>query len=144
SVHDPFTAERASPRVGRVGKLLGTGHHLVGDGGAVHAQECTPTQLILAAATVSKFTSPPLSEKIPNPGRTLMATYRLRVNNRPVTVESWDPGQPLLYVLRNSLGLHGPKFGGGLGHCGSCTVLSDGTSARSCIVPVTQAAGRAV
>ncbi len=73
-----------------------------------------------------------------------MATYRLRVNNRPVTVESWDPGQPLLYVLRNSLGLHGPKFGCGLGQCGSCTVLIDGKSARSCIVPVTQAAGRAV
>ena len=73
-----------------------------------------------------------------------MATYRLRVNGRPVTVESWDPAQPLLYVLRNSLGLHGPKFGCGLGQCGSCTVLSDGKTARSCMVPVRQAAGRTI
>ena len=73
-----------------------------------------------------------------------MATYRLRVNGRPVTVESWDPAQPLLYVLRNSLGLHGPKFGCGLGQCGSCTVLIDGKTARSCMVPVRQAAGRTI
>ncbi len=73
-----------------------------------------------------------------------MATYKLRVNGRPVTVESWDPAQPLLYVLRNSLGLHGPKFGCGLGQCGSCTVLIDGKTARSCMVPVRQAAGRTI
>ena len=73
-----------------------------------------------------------------------MATYKLRVNSRPVTVESWDPAQPLLYVLRNSLGLHGPKFGCGLGQCGSCTVLIDGKTARSCMVPVRQAAGRTI
>ena len=73
-----------------------------------------------------------------------MATYRLRVNGRPVTVESWDPAQPLLYVLRSSLGLHGPKFGCGLGQCGSCTVLIDGKTARSCMVPVRQAAGRTI
>jgi len=73
-----------------------------------------------------------------------MATYRLRVNGRPVTVESWDPAQPLLYVLRNSLGLHGPKFGCGLGQCGSCTVLIDGKTARSCMVAVRQAAGRTI
>ena len=73
-----------------------------------------------------------------------MATYRLRVNGRPVTVESWDPAQPLLYVLRNALGLHGPKFGCGLGQCGSCTVLIDGKTARSCMVAVRQAAGRTI
>lgn len=73
-----------------------------------------------------------------------MATYRLRVNGRPVTVESWDPAQPLLYVLRNSLGLHGPKFGCGLGQCGSCTVLIDGKTARACMIPVRQAAGRTI
>ena len=73
-----------------------------------------------------------------------MATYRLRVNGRPVTVDSWDPAQPLLYVLRNSLGLHGPKFGCGLGQCGSCTVLVDGKATRSCMIPVRQAAGRTI
>jgi hypothetical protein len=55
-----------------------------------------------------------------------MAQDRLRVNGRNATVESWDPAQALLYVLRNALGLHGPKFGCGLGQCGTCTVLIDG------------------
>jgi len=59
-----------------------------------------------------------------------MAQYRLQVNGRTATVESWDPAQPLLYILRNALGLHGPKFGCGLGQCGACTVLIDGTPAQ--------------
>ena len=54
-----------------------------------------------------------------------MAQYQLQVNGRTATVESWDPAQPLLYVLRNALGLHSPKFGCGLGQCGACTVLLD-------------------
>ena len=59
-----------------------------------------------------------------------MANFSLRVNGRVVTIDSWDPGQPVLYVLRNSLGLHGPKFGCGLGQCGACTVL-DGRESRT-------------
>lgn len=71
-----------------------------------------------------------------------MATYNLKVNGRAVKAASWDPAQPLLYVLRNQLSLHGPKFGCGLGQCGACTVIVDGTAVRSCIMPVSQAAGR--
>ena len=71
-----------------------------------------------------------------------MATYTFRVNSRPVSVESWDPGQPLLYVLRGTLGLHGPKFGCGLGQCGACTVLVDRQATRSCTLPVGRAVGR--
>lgn len=52
-----------------------------------------------------------------------MPKYNFQVNGRPVTVESWDAAQPLLYVLRNALGLHGAKFGCGLAQCGACTVL---------------------
>lgn len=59
----------------------------------------------------------------------------LNVNDRPHAVEV-DPDTPLLYVLRNDLGLNGPKFGCGLGECGACTVLVDGVAARSCVVPV--------
>ena len=70
--------------------------------------------------------------------------YKLRVNGQPVTVESWDPEQPLLYILRNSLSLHAAKFGCGLAQCGACTVLVDGKPTRSCITPVKQVAGRAV
>jgi nicotinate dehydrogenase subunit A len=45
------------------------------------------------------------------------------------------PDAPLLYVLRNDLGLNGPKFGCGLGQCGACTVLLDGEPVRSCVLP---------
>ncbi len=73
-----------------------------------------------------------------------MARFNLQVNGRAITVDSWDQSQPLLYVLRNSLGLHGPKFGCGLGQCGACTVLIDGKAARSCLTPVNQAVGRKI
>jgi nicotinate dehydrogenase subunit A len=73
-----------------------------------------------------------------------MATYQLRVNGKTSTVDSWDPDQPLLYVLRNELGLHGAKFGCGLGQCGACTVLIDGKAARACITTVKQATGHAI
>ena len=73
-----------------------------------------------------------------------MANYSFQLNGRAVTVDSWDPAQPLLYVLRNTLGLHGPKFGCGLAQCGACTVLLDGKAVRSCVTPVRQAARRAV
>jgi len=73
-----------------------------------------------------------------------MAKFSFQLNGRAVTVDSWDPAQPLLYVLRNSLGLHGPKFGCGLSQCGACTVPIDGKAARSCVTPVKQAAGHAI
>ena len=70
--------------------------------------------------------------------------YKLQLNGAAVTVDSWDPNQPLLYLLRNALGLHGPKFGCGLAQCGACTVLIDGKAARSCITAVRAAAGKSV
>src|ERR1700719_2280120 len=73
-----------------------------------------------------------------------MPKYNFQVNGKPVSVESWDPAQPLLYVLRNSLGLHGAKFGCGLGQCGACSVLIDGKVARSCMTSVQQASGRLI
>ena len=73
-----------------------------------------------------------------------MPKYNFQLNGRPVSVESWDPGQPLLYVLRNTLSLHAAKFGCGLAQCGACTVLIDGKAARSCVTPVRQAAGRSI
>jgi nicotinate dehydrogenase subunit A len=73
-----------------------------------------------------------------------MPKYAFQLNGRPVRVESWDPGQPLLYILRNSLGQHGPKFGCGLGQCGACTVLMDGQAVRSCVTTIKQAAGHAI
>jgi nicotinate dehydrogenase subunit A len=73
-----------------------------------------------------------------------MPTFKIKVNGRENSVESWDPDQPLLYVLRNDLNLHGAKYGCGLGQCGACTVLMDGQATRSCMTPVSKAAGHAV
>ena len=63
----------------------------------------------------------------------------LKVNGRTHTVDV-DPATPLLYVLSDDLELHGPKFGCGLGQCGACTVISNGTAIRSCSTPVSAVA----
>jgi len=73
-----------------------------------------------------------------------MPSYRLDVNGSVHTLDVWDPNQPLLYALRNALGLTGTKFGCGAGQCGSCTVLIDGEPARSCVVTVSAAAGHRI
>jgi aerobic-type carbon monoxide dehydrogenase small subunit (CoxS/CutS family) len=69
-----------------------------------------------------------------------MSTFSLRVNGATRTVDV-EPTTPLLYVLRNDLGLHGPRFGCGLGQCGTCTVIIDRTAVRSCVTPVSSARG---
>jgi aerobic-type carbon monoxide dehydrogenase small subunit (CoxS/CutS family) len=61
-----------------------------------------------------------------------MSALTLRVNGRAHTVDV-DPSTPLLYVLRNDLGLQGPRFGCGLGQCGACAVLINGAAVRSCV-----------
>jgi aerobic-type carbon monoxide dehydrogenase small subunit (CoxS/CutS family) len=65
------------------------------------------------------------------------------VNGRKTSVEV-DPGTPLLWVLRDNVGLTGTKYGCGIGQCGSCTVHLDGAATRSCITPVSAVAGRSV
>ena len=61
----------------------------------------------------------------------------LIVNGKPHAVAA-APDTPLLYVLRNELGLHGPKFGCGLAQCGACTVLVNGVATRSCVTPISR------
>ena len=73
-----------------------------------------------------------------------MSSHSFVVNGQARTVESADPDQPLLLVLRNALGLTGAKFGCGLGQCGACTVLIDGVPVRSCITAIASVAGRGV
>jgi len=72
-----------------------------------------------------------------------MALITLKVNGKTHRVEA-EPDTPLLYVLRDNLELHGPKFGCGLGQCGACTVIVDGDAVRSCSVPVSKVGGRGV
>ncbi len=71
-----------------------------------------------------------------------MPTYRLSVNGSAKAVEVADSRQPLLYVLRNALGLTGAKYGCGLGQCGACTVHIDGKAVRSCMLPVSAVRGK--
>lgn len=65
-----------------------------------------------------------------------MAKKSLTVNGKRVSVSYDDPQMPLLYVLRDNLDLHGPRFGCGLGQCGACTVHIDGAAVRSCVTPL--------
>ena len=68
----------------------------------------------------------------------------LKVNGQTHDVQVDDPATPLLYVLRNDLTLHGPRFGCGLGQCGACTVHVDGAAVRSCVLPVSGAVGKTI
>jgi nicotinate dehydrogenase subunit A len=72
-----------------------------------------------------------------------MARISLRVNNQTRMVDT-DPTTPLLYVLRDELELHGPRFGCGLGQCGACTVIMEGNPVRSCSVPVSSAQNKVI
>lgn len=73
-----------------------------------------------------------------------MPSIELNVNGGTRTVDVRDPDQPLLYVLRNDLGLTGAKFGCGLGQCGACTVIVDGKAARACMLPVSAVKGKKI
>ena len=72
-----------------------------------------------------------------------MARINLDVNGKVHTIEA-DPDMPLLYALRNDLGLHGPRFGCGLGQCGACTVMVDGAAVYSCLAPIAALEGRSI
>jgi nicotinate dehydrogenase subunit A len=72
-----------------------------------------------------------------------MPNYALKVNGATRNA-SVEPDTPLLYILRNDLELNGPRFGCGLSQCGACTVLLDGTPARSCVLPVSAVGAKSV
>jgi aerobic-type carbon monoxide dehydrogenase small subunit (CoxS/CutS family) len=69
-----------------------------------------------------------------------MSNITLQVNGSTHTLDI-DPTTPLLYILRNDLGLQGPHFGCGLGQCGACTVIINGSAVRSCILPASAVKG---
>ena len=70
-----------------------------------------------------------------------MSNGTLHLNGRTPALDS-DPSTRLLYVLRNDLGLQGPRFGCGLGQCGACTVLIDGVATRSCVTTTSRVTGK--
>ena len=67
-----------------------------------------------------------------------MASFNITINGRKSTVEA-DPDTPILWVLRDSLGLTGTKFGCGASLCGACTIHLDGRAIRSCVTPISEA-----
>ena len=69
-----------------------------------------------------------------------MSEITLKVNGKTHTLDI-DPSTPLLYILRNDLDMQGPRFGCGLGQCGSCTVIIRGEAVRSCITPTSAVRG---
>src|SRR6476619_2197229 len=69
--------------------------------------------------------------------------YQLNVNGKALSADV-DPDTPLLWTLRDALGILGPKFGCGVAQCGACTVHLDGQPVRSCVTPLAAADGRAI
>jgi aerobic-type carbon monoxide dehydrogenase small subunit (CoxS/CutS family) len=72
-----------------------------------------------------------------------MANIKFKVDGKPVAVNA-APEMPLLYALRDDLKMNNPKFGCGLAQCGACTVHLNGEPTRSCVMPVSAAAGKEV
>jgi isoquinoline 1-oxidoreductase alpha subunit len=70
-----------------------------------------------------------------------MAALTLKINNKVHTVDA-DPKMPLLWAIRDLVGLTGTKYGCGIGQCGACTVHLEGTPVRSCSIPVSAAANK--
>jgi aerobic-type carbon monoxide dehydrogenase small subunit (CoxS/CutS family) len=68
---------------------------------------------------------------------------QLEINRKRYSLRS-DPDTPLLFALREELGLTGSKYGCGEGQCGACTVLVDGTARRSCLLPAADAVGKSI
>lgn len=73
-----------------------------------------------------------------------MASYKLNVNGKVYTVSVADPEMPLLWVLRDKIGLTGTKYGCGIEVCGACTVMVDGQPEKSCDMSVKEAIGRKI
>ena len=73
----------------------------------------------------------------------MAADLKIKVNEQNWTVTA-AADTPLLYVLTNEMNLQGPRFGCGLGQCGSCSVLVNGVETRSCVTPVSNIAGKAI
>ena len=72
-----------------------------------------------------------------------MASHKLKINNKTYTIDA-DPKMPLLWAIRDIVGLTGTKYGCGISLCGACTVHLDGTPVRSCSLPVSAAANKTI
>ena len=81
--------------------------------------------------------------QLQGPESALAAQIELVINQRRISVDA-DPRTPLLWIIRDTLGLTGTKYGCGMGQCGACTVHVDRVPVRSCVTPVSRVVGKAV
>ncbi|MDO8606523.1 MAG: (2Fe-2S)-binding protein [Phaeospirillum sp.] len=88
--------------------------------------------------------TPPSKARTKAPSPASQRTISLSLNGTATVIAVTDPNQPLLYVLRNQLGLTGAKFGCGKGQCGACTILIDNEPARACQTPIAAVADKRV
>lgn len=84
-----------------------------------------------------------LFRNLPHPTNNIMANINLKINNKTYTVDA-DPKMPLLWAIRDLVGLTGTKYGCGIAQCGACTVHLAGTPVRSCSLPVSAAANKEI
>ena len=96
----------------------------------------TVTGITMSISGLIAYTARPLE--------VLMPVIRVVVNGASVLIDPVDPQMPLLWALRETLRLTGTKYGCGMGMCGACTVLIDGTATRSCVIPVAAVANKSV
>ena len=97
----------------------------------------------VAMLTLPKFFARPLDKPNSHEPNKETAVASLSVNGKVVTVDV-DPQMPLLWVLRDELGMTGTKFGCGLAQCGACTVHVDGVATRSCVLPIAAVEGKKI
>jgi isoquinoline 1-oxidoreductase alpha subunit len=127
-------------------KLRGTRRAVIAGAGAVTAAvlaACGATTKKKVAATVVAKKPDTVTNSQFGPGFVPTQPTKLTLNGESVEVEGVE-GTMLLYVLRDQLGQHGPKFGCGLSECGACAVLLDGTQIRSCVTPLASVQGRSI
>jgi isoquinoline 1-oxidoreductase subunit alpha len=72
-----------------------------------------------------------------------MADFSFTINKRPITIEA-EPQMPVLWVIRDIVGLTGTKFGCGLAQCGACTIHLNGNAVRSCVLPIAEVTGKEI
>ena len=77
-------------------------------------------------------------------GEDMTSRIAFKLNGLPAVAQINDPSMPLLYALRDQFKLHGPRYGCGLGQCGSCTVHIDGQAIRSCVTSVSSIEGKTI